>query len=174
MYMLKINATSALNLCLLKDHFIVERGLLISSALAQEGEGRLILYFFKALILPGIMIIGKVLRERWDSENQMHYFNLHYSLQAQDGAWRRVEREQFLGTFRNLYNRIPLNATHRQLYAVLNLYHLLRKEFPSSYSAYTFHSLLWVIISLAFIFLCLLSGETCSSWRISMDAFSNS
>lgn len=172
--MLKINATQALNLCLIKDHFIEEIGLLISSALAQEGEGRLIFYFFKALILPGIMIIGKAQREKWDSENQTHYFNLHYSLQAQDGAWWKVEREQFLGPLRNLYNRTISNATHRQFYAVLNLYHLLGKEFPSCCVAYTFHSLLWVIISLACIFLCLLSGKSCSSWRISMDTFSNS
>jgi hypothetical protein len=54
----------ALSLCLLKDRFIKERGLLISFALAHEGERRLIFYFFKSLILPGIMIIGKAPRER--------------------------------------------------------------------------------------------------------------
>lgn len=41
-----------------------ERGSVISFALAQEGERWLSFYFFKSLILPGIMIIGKAPRER--------------------------------------------------------------------------------------------------------------
>lgn len=53
-----------LSFCLLKDRFIKERGLLISFVLVYEGERRFIFYFFKFLILLGIMIIGKVSRER--------------------------------------------------------------------------------------------------------------